>query len=102
MTSQAVAGHSYALLADGTTVEIRPAGPDDTGAVSGPAEVRRALGRLPGRFGDRLPGVRVQAMISGGTETIIGVVQGPVLGPLVVSGLGGIATGCRPGRKDAQ
>ena len=34
MTSQAVAGHSYALLADGTTVEIRPAGPDDAGAVT--------------------------------------------------------------------
>src|SRR5215469_12337374 len=34
MTSQAVAGHSYALLADGATVEIRPAGPDDVGAVT--------------------------------------------------------------------
>lgn len=26
-------GQVYALLADGTTVEIRPAGPDDFGAV---------------------------------------------------------------------
>src|SRR5215472_7139990 len=34
MTSQAVPGHSYALLADGTTVEIRPASPDDIGAVT--------------------------------------------------------------------
>jgi acyl-CoA synthetase (NDP forming) len=31
-------------------------------------------------------------MISGGVETIIGVVQEPVFGPLVVFGLGGIAT----------
>ena len=29
-----VTGHSYALLADGTTAEIRPAGPDDLDAVT--------------------------------------------------------------------
>ena len=33
MTALAAAGHSYALLADGSTVEIRPAGPDDHEAV---------------------------------------------------------------------
>ena len=31
-------------------------------------------------------------MITGGTEVIIGVVQEPVFGPLVVFGLGGVAT----------
>ena len=31
-------------------------------------------------------------MITGGTETIIGVVQEPVFGPVVVFGLGGVAT----------
>jgi acyl-CoA synthetase (NDP forming) len=68
----------------------------DAGAVElglrGPADVRRALRRLEGRFGDRLSGVLVQAMIPAGVETIIGVVQEPVFGPLVVFGLGGIAT----------
>src|SRR5690242_10565400 len=83
-----VTGCSYALLADGTTAEIRPATPDDLDA----ADVRRALRRLEGRFGDRLSGVLVQAMIPGGVETIIGVVQEPVFGPLVVFGLGGVAT----------
>ncbi|HYA53032.1 MAG TPA: GNAT family N-acetyltransferase, partial [Streptosporangiaceae bacterium] len=34
MTTQAVPGHSYALLADGATVEIRPAAPGDIGAVT--------------------------------------------------------------------
>jgi hypothetical protein len=34
MTTQAVAGCSYALLADRATVEIRPASPDDTDAVT--------------------------------------------------------------------
>src|SRR6185312_13282234 len=41
-----VTGCSYALLADGTTAEIRPATPDDLDA----ADVRRALRRLEGRF----------------------------------------------------
>ena len=31
-------------------------------------------------------------MITGGTEVIIGVVQEPIFGPLVVFGLGGVAT----------
>ena len=31
-------------------------------------------------------------MVTDGTEVIIGVVQEPVFGPLVVSGLGGVAT----------
>jgi acyl-CoA synthetase (NDP forming) len=57
-----------------------------------PGEVRRAMRRLEGRFGDRLSGVLVQPMVAGGTEVIIGVVQEPVFGPLVMFGLGGVAT----------
>jgi acyl-CoA synthetase (NDP forming) len=34
----------------------------------------------------------IQPMVTGGTEVIIGVTQEPVFGPLVVFGLGGIAT----------
>ena len=36
--------------------------------------------------------VLVQPMLAGGVETIVGVVQEPVFGPLVVFGLGGVAT----------
>jgi acyl-CoA synthetase (NDP forming)/GNAT superfamily N-acetyltransferase len=57
-----------------------------------PGEVRRAMRRLESRFGRQLSGVLVQPMITGGTEVIIGVVQEPVFGPLVVFGLGGVAT----------
>jgi len=68
----------------------------EAGAVElglrGPEEVRQAMARLTGRFAGRLTGVLVQPMITGGTEVIIGVVQEPVFGPLVVFGLGGIAT----------
>jgi acyl-CoA synthetase (NDP forming) len=36
--------------------------------------------------------VLVEPMITGGVETIVGVVQEPVFGPVVVFGLGGVAT----------
>jgi acyl-CoA synthetase (NDP forming) len=68
----------------------------DAGAVQldlhGPEEVRAGYRALAGRFGARLSAVLVQPMVAGGTEVIIGVVQEPVFGPLVVFGLGGVAT----------
>ena len=60
--------------------------------LSGAAEVRAAMHRLQARFAGRLSGVLVEPMITGGIETIVGVVQEPVFGPVVVFGLGGVAT----------
>ena len=59
--------------------------------LRGAGEVRAAMRRLRARFGRRLAGVLVEPMITGGVETIVGVVQEPVFGPVVVFGLGGIA-----------
>ena len=68
----------------------------DAGAVEldlrGARDVRDAMRRLEQRFPGRLSGVIVQPMITGGIELIIGVVQEPVFGPVVVFGLGGVAT----------
>ncbi len=68
----------------------------DAGAVRldlrSPEDVRRAFEDLAGKFAGQLTGVLVQPMITGGVEVIIGVVQEPVFGPLVVFGLGGVAT----------
>jgi len=68
----------------------------DAGAVRldlrSPDDVRRAFDDLAATFGDRLAGTLVQPMITGGVEVIMGVVQEPVFGPLVVFGLGGVAT----------
>jgi len=68
----------------------------EAGAVKlglhGEAEVRAAYEELSGAFGARLTGVLVQPMLSGGVEVLVGVVQEPVFGPLVVFGLGGVAT----------
>jgi acyl-CoA synthetase (NDP forming) len=55
-------------------------------------DVRAAYRRLADRFGARLTGVLVQPMITAGTEVIIGVRDDQMFGPLVVFGLGGIAT----------
>jgi acyl-CoA synthetase (NDP forming) len=55
------------------------------------ADIRRAYDELTGRFGPHAR-VLIQPMITGGTEIIIGVAQEPVFGPLVVFGLGGVAT----------
>ncbi len=56
------------------------------------ADVRRAYRDLADRFGQRLRRVLVQPMVSGGTELIVGVADDHVFGPLVVFGLGGVAT----------
>jgi acyl-CoA synthetase (NDP forming)/GNAT superfamily N-acetyltransferase len=68
----------------------------DAGAVQldlhGSEEVRAGYRALAARFGSRMSAALVQPMITGGTEVIIGVVHEPVFGPLVVFGLGGVAT----------
>jgi acyl-CoA synthetase (NDP forming)/RimJ/RimL family protein N-acetyltransferase len=55
------------------------------------ADVRRAYSELTGKFGPHAR-VLIQPVITGGTEVIVGVAQEPVFGPLVVFGLGGVAT----------
>jgi acyl-CoA synthetase (NDP forming) len=56
------------------------------------ADVRNAYRSLTGRFGERQRSVLVQPMIAGGTEVIVGVADDHMFGPLVVFGLGGVAT----------
>ena len=68
----------------------------DAGAVKldlhGEHEVRAAYAELAGAFGSKLDRVLVQPMLGSGVEVLVGVVQEPVFGPLVVFGLGGVAT----------
>ncbi len=54
-------------------------------------DVAGAYRELAASFGARLRQVLVQPMLTG-TEVLVGVVQEPVFGPLVVFGLGGVAT----------
>jgi len=54
--------------------------------------VRAGYRTLAEKFGARLARVLVQPMITGGTEVIIGVEDDQMFGPLVVFGLGGVAT----------
>jgi acyl-CoA synthetase (NDP forming)/GNAT superfamily N-acetyltransferase len=59
--------------------------------LRGADEVSAAMSRLHASLGGRMTGVLVEPMIAGGVETLVGVVQEPVFGPVVVFGLGGIA-----------
>jgi len=65
--------------------------------LHGGDEVRAAMGRLQARFSGRMSGVLVEPMVTGGVEALVGVVQEPVFGPVVVFGLGGIAAGVPDG-----
>jgi acyl-CoA synthetase (NDP forming)/RimJ/RimL family protein N-acetyltransferase len=56
------------------------------------AEIADAYSQLAASFGDDMSRVLVQPMLAGGVETIVGVMHEPVFGPLVVFGLGGVAT----------
>ena len=57
-----------------------------------PQEVADGYRALAAGSGPRPPRVLVQPMLEGGAEVMIGVVQEPVFGPLVVFGSGGAAT----------
>jgi acyl-CoA synthetase (NDP forming) len=56
------------------------------------ADVRSAYSAMALRIGSQMTGAVVQAMAEPGVETIVGVVHDPSFGPLVMFGLGGVAT----------
>ena len=56
--------------------------------LHGADDVRRGFRSLRDRFGDRLAGVIVQPVITGGIEVTIGVLQERLFGPLVLFGVG--------------
>jgi acyl-CoA synthetase (NDP forming) len=68
----------------------------DAGAVRldlrADADITAACRQLQEQFGAGLQRVLMQPMLAGGVETLVGVVQEPIFGPLVVFGLGGVAT----------
>ena len=56
------------------------------------ADVSAAYRDLVTTFGDALTGVLIQPMLRGGVEVLTGVATDAVFGPLIVFGLGGVAT----------
>jgi acyl-CoA synthetase (NDP forming)/GNAT superfamily N-acetyltransferase len=60
--------------------------------LDGPREVRAAYDDMAARLGPAMGGAVVQPMVDGGVETAIGVVHDPTFGPMVMFGLGGVAT----------
>jgi acyl-CoA synthetase (NDP forming) len=52
--------------------------------------VRAAAAQLIARLGDAISGFEVQQMVRGGVEMIVGAVNDPLFGPVVVCGSGGV------------
>ena len=66
--------------------------------LQGADEIRRGFRLLRDTFGDRLAGVIVQPMITGGVKVMISVLQEQAVGPLVLFGLDGAAAYARTDR----
>jgi acyl-CoA synthetase (NDP forming) len=96
------AAHAQRVAAElGYPVVLKASGPDlvhksDVGGVQvdldSDADVAAAYDDMAARLGVRMTGAVVQQMAAPGVETIVGVVQDPLFGPLVMFGLGGVAT----------
>ena len=88
----------------GSTVALKAVAPgvlhkSDAGAVrlglKGPIAVARAAAQMSSSLqeaGHHVDGFQVQAMVGGGTEMIVGVVQDEHFGPVLACGAGGTAT----------
>lgn len=83
-------GGAVVLKADAAGVPHKTAAGGVRLGLTGESEVRHAFADLAGRFGADLRGVLVQAMVTGGVETLCGVVSEEVFGPVVVFGSGGV------------
>jgi acyl-CoA synthetase (NDP forming) len=55
-------------------------------------EVADAYGSMAARIGERMTGAVIQQMAEPGVETIVGMVEDPLFGPLIMFGMGGTAT----------
>ncbi|MEO3811615.1 GNAT family N-acetyltransferase [Sphaerisporangium sp. B11E5] len=82
----------------GCPVALKVTGPvhkSDVGGVrlglSGPAEARRAYREMAASIGPAMTGAIVQPMAAEGVEIIVGGVNYPSFGPLVMIGMGGVA-----------
>ncbi|MHB8295775.1 MAG: acetate--CoA ligase family protein [Acidimicrobiales bacterium] len=60
--------------------------------LASPEQVARAFSDMATRLGLAMGGAVVQPMAGPGVETILGLAQDPLFGPLVMFGLGGVAT----------
>jgi acyl-CoA synthetase (NDP forming) len=58
--------------------------------VSSGQEVKDLFTQLQTRLGGRFEGVVVQPMIAGGVEMVVGGLNDPAFGPLVMAGTGGV------------
>ena len=107
ITASTEDGAAMAAARFGGPVAVRADGPglghrNDAGIarldLNGADEARHGFRSLRQSFGDRLEGVIVQPMITGGVEVKINVLEEQMFGPLVLFGLAGAAADMLPDR----
>jgi acetyl coenzyme A synthetase (ADP forming)-like protein len=60
-------------------------------SLKSPGEVSDAFDSMKARIGDAMTGALIQAMVPAGVETVVGLVQDHLFGPLIMFGSGGTA-----------
>ncbi|OFW24499.1 MAG: hypothetical protein A3G21_18235 [Acidobacteria bacterium RIFCSPLOWO2_12_FULL_66_21] len=83
-------GFPVALKAVGATLVHKTEAGGVKLALPDEDSVREAYAEFSGRLGDRLEAVLVQQMVNGGVEMVVGGMNDPSFGPLVMAGTGGI------------
>jgi acetyltransferase len=90
VTSARALGFPVVLKAAGETIVHK----SDAGGVKlslgSEEQVRRAFAELSASFGTQLASVVVQPMAAGGVEMMVGGLNDPVFGPVVMAGSGGV------------
>jgi acyl-CoA synthetase (NDP forming)/RimJ/RimL family protein N-acetyltransferase len=85
-------GYPVALKAAGGAIVHKTEAGGVALGLKGPDELERAYKLMASRLGDALRGVVVQTMARPGVEAIVGLTVDAGFGPLLMFGLGGVAT----------
>ena len=83
-------GFPVVLKAAGDTIVHKSDGGGVKLSLGSEDEVRRAFAGLSDTFGKRLASVIVQPMVSSGAEMMVGGLNDPAFGPVVMAGSGGV------------
>jgi acetate---CoA ligase (ADP-forming) len=89
MAAQAI-GYPVALKAVGPTLLHKTERDAVRLNLADDSDVRAVAGRFGARFAEEMTGMIVQRMVPAGVEMLVGAIQDPTFGPVIVCGSGGV------------
>jgi acetyl coenzyme A synthetase (ADP forming)-like protein len=90
VTAAQAIGYPVALKAVGPTLLHKTERDAVRLNLADDSDVRAVAGRFGARFGEEMTGMIVQRMVPAGVEMLVGAVQDPTFGPVIVCGSGGV------------